>query len=94
MKNTVDIKFVEEGVEITLEESRFRLDLDERGSPKFPESLKEKLPPYMPEMVERWIKGRGTTHTKVPLIWQSIISGGVLRLEGREGVTASVISWI
>lgn len=58
MKNELDIKFVdEECVEITLEESVFRLAIDEHGLPKFPESLKEKLPPYLPEMVERWIKG-------------------------------------
>jgi len=57
MKNTVDFKFVEDGyVEIILEESRFRLAIDEHGLPKFPELLKEKLPPYLPEMVERWIK--------------------------------------
>jgi hypothetical protein len=59
MKNTVDIKFVEDGcIEITLGESVFRLDLDEDGLPEFPELLKEKLPPYMPEMVERWIKSK------------------------------------
>ena len=59
MKNTVDIKFVEDGcVEITFGESVFRLAIDEHGSPQFPESLKEKLPPYMPEMVERWIMSK------------------------------------
>ena len=58
MKNKLAIKFVdEECIEITLEESVFRLAIDEHGLPEFPESLKEKLPPYMPAMVERWIKG-------------------------------------
>ena len=59
MKNEVKIEFVDHGcVEITISDSVFRLDLDERGSPKFPESLKEKLPPYLPEMVERWIMSK------------------------------------
>jgi hypothetical protein len=59
MKNKLDIKFVdEECVEISLEESVFRLAIDEHGLPEFPESLKEKLPPYLPEMVERWIKSK------------------------------------
>jgi hypothetical protein len=68
MKNTVDIKFVEDGcVEITLEESRFRLVIDEHGSPKFPDSLKETLPPYLPEMVERWVKSKLQNPSQSPI---------------------------
>src|SRR5215510_1508192 len=59
MKNILDITFVEDGyVEITIRESVFRLPLDEHGLPMFPESLKEKLPPYAPKMVEHRIKSR------------------------------------
>jgi hypothetical protein len=59
MRNIFDIKFVEDGcVEITNGESVFRLPRDERGLLIFPESLKEKLPPYAPKMVEHKIRSR------------------------------------
>jgi len=52
MANGLDIKvFKDKRVEITVN-SKFTIDLDEHGLPKFPESLKEELPPYVPEMVE------------------------------------------
>lgn len=57
MKHTIKTKFMEDDcVEITIDELVFRLDLDERGLPKFPDSLKETLPPYLPEMIEQQIK--------------------------------------
>ena len=59
MKNIFNIKFVEDGcVEITFGESVFKLPLNERGLPTFPESLKEKLPPYAPKMIERRIESK------------------------------------
>jgi hypothetical protein len=68
MKHIIEIKFVEdEFVEITLGDSLFRLDLDERGSPKFPESLKEKVPLYMPEMIGQRIKNKRQNPNQGPI---------------------------
>lgn len=68
MKNKFDIKFVEDGyVEITFRESVFTLPLNERGLPTFPESLKEKLPPYAPEMVEQRIKSKRQNPNQGPI---------------------------
>src|SRR5262245_32253214 len=68
MTYIIEIKFVEdEFVEITLCDSAFRLDLDERGSPNLPESLKETLPPYVPAMVEQWIKNKRQNPNQGPI---------------------------
>src|SRR5262245_15617333 len=68
MKYIVEIKFVEDKfVEITLEDSVFRSDLDERGSPKLTESLKEKVPPYMPEIIGQGIKNRRQSPNQAPI---------------------------
>ena len=48
----VGIMFKDGGVELTVEESVFKLALDERGLPLFPESVKQQLPPWMPKEVE------------------------------------------
>jgi len=51
-----------EFVELMLGGSIFKLDLDNRGLPLFPESVKEKLPPYIPQLVElkmRMMRTRG-----------------------------------
>ena len=48
---------VEDGcVELEIDGSVFKLGLDKDGLPQFPELLKEKLPPYVPEMVEEGMK--------------------------------------
>jgi hypothetical protein len=39
-------------VEFMLGGSIFKLDLDDRGLPVFPESVKEKVPPYIPQLVQ------------------------------------------
>lgn len=69
MKHTIETKFVEDDcVEVTIGELVFRLDLDERGLPKFPDSLRETLPPYLPEMIGQQIQSKrqnpnqGTTY--------------------------------
>jgi hypothetical protein len=55
-KHIVDqlgITIGEKSVELQLGESVFKLGLDEYGFPDFPESVKNELPPYVPEMVEK-----------------------------------------
>jgi hypothetical protein len=49
-------------VELMLDGSIFDLDLDDRGLPLFTEAVKEKLPPYIPQLVElkmRMMRARG-----------------------------------
>jgi hypothetical protein len=42
-------------LELNVDGSVFKLSLDERGVPQFPESVKQQLPPYMLKAVERVI---------------------------------------
>jgi hypothetical protein len=44
-------------IELSVDGSVFKLSLDERGVPQFPESVKKELPPYMPKEVEKIIGG-------------------------------------
>jgi hypothetical protein len=46
-----NIEIYHDCIELTFGESVFTLDRDEFGLPVFPESVKEKLPPYLPESV-------------------------------------------
>jgi hypothetical protein len=52
----IAINLYDEYIELTIGNSVFRLSLDERGLPQFPESVKESLPPYIPELVERLLR--------------------------------------
>jgi hypothetical protein len=51
----VSIKIEDDCVELNVDGSVFKLSLDERGVPQFPESVKQQLPPYMPKEVEEII---------------------------------------
>src|SRR5262249_33557771 len=51
----VEIMFKDRCVELTVDESVFKLALDDRGLPLFPESVKQQLPPWMPKEVEETI---------------------------------------
>lgn len=67
MKNKLDINFVdEEGVEIAFSET-YRLKLDKRGWLMLPQSLKEKLPPYVPETVDQRIKSKRQNPNQGPI---------------------------
>jgi hypothetical protein len=67
LKNKLNINFVDkECVDITFSET-FRLDLDERGGPTFPQVLKEKLPPYVPETVEQRIRTKRQNPNQGPI---------------------------
>lgn len=52
----IGIKLHDKYVGLTLGNSVFQLNLDQNGLPHFPESLKQSLPPYMPEMVKKMMK--------------------------------------
>src|SRR5262245_30195488 len=59
---------VEDGcVELEIDGSVFKLGLDKDGLPQFLESLKEKLPPYVPKMVEENINNpnKGSVYVAV-----------------------------
>jgi hypothetical protein len=53
LQHQLEINIRDEWVELKLDGSVFKLGLDDRGLPLFPESVKKELPPYMPEMVEK-----------------------------------------
>jgi hypothetical protein len=55
----IGIKRYDGCVELRIGNSVFRLTLDQRGLPEFPESVKESLPPYIPEMVEKLLQKEG-----------------------------------
>jgi hypothetical protein len=56
--------FVGDGwIELTWGDSVYKLDLDERGLPKFPQSLEEELPRYVPGIVEQMLGQMKILHT-------------------------------
>jgi hypothetical protein len=55
-KQKSEIKVRDDYLEFNYGGSVFKIDLDERGLPQFPESVREKLPPYITEMVEKMIE--------------------------------------
>lgn len=68
MRNKVEIKFAEDKcVEITFDQEVFRVALDERGLPEFPESMKELLPPYVRERLEQRIKSKRGNPNQGPI---------------------------
>jgi hypothetical protein len=56
---------IKHSVEFNYGGSAFKLDLDECGLPQFPESVREKLPPYVPEMVEKLVRYRKNGYLRV-----------------------------
>lgn len=52
----ITIKEENQCVEFRFANWVFKFDLDRNGNPLFPESVKNELPPYMPEMVEKIVK--------------------------------------
>jgi hypothetical protein len=62
----VSFKIENDCVELNVDGSAFNLSLDERGVPQFPESVKQQLPPYMPEMVEKLIKSKRQSPNQGP----------------------------
>src|SRR5262245_61911033 len=66
------LKISADYVEFNYGGSVFKLDLDECGLPKFPEAVREKLPLYVPEMVEKLVKYRKNhTHAYLRVLHES-----------------------
>jgi hypothetical protein len=51
LHDKVAITIQDRSVELRFRESVFNLSLDKRGMPQFPESVKQQLPTYMPQVV-------------------------------------------
>jgi hypothetical protein len=52
----LEITIKDDCVEFRFAKWIFKFDLDERGNPLFPDSVKNELPPYMPKMVEEIVR--------------------------------------